>query len=137
MENKTEAVSGSASNTLTDEQITRQVADMQLRLDACAQAGQTYSVKWRDVKSIIATIQTLQVRLADAKKWQMDVEEREAAVCPEDVPFDEYIHALESALQPFAAVLREGADPNEAVLVANGHLLLNRHLERAAQLCSE
>jgi hypothetical protein len=29
------------------------------------------------------------------RKWQRDVEGREAATCPEDVPFDEYIRSLE------------------------------------------
>lgn len=80
---------------LTDQQITLQVSEMQARLDACAQTGQPYRVKWQDIKSIIEVIRTLQERLAQAKAWQMDVEEREAAVCPEDVPFDEYIRRLQ------------------------------------------
>lgn len=33
------------------------------------------------------------------KQQLSDIEEREAAVCPEDVPFDEYIHALEKKLR--------------------------------------
>lgn len=81
---------------LSDEQITQMVTDMQAQLSRCSSTGMAYRVKWHDVKEIIATIQTLQERLAEAKKWQMSVEEREAAVCPEDVGFDEYIRTLRS-----------------------------------------
>lgn len=70
----------------------------------------------------------------ELEQWQADVQEREAAICPEDVPFDEYIRALKAALCPFAAVYKPDADPNEAVFVRNGNMLLNRHLERAARL---
>jgi hypothetical protein len=63
-----------------------------------------------------------------------DIEEREAAVCPEDVGFEEYIRVLQNALRPFAAVRREGSDPNEAVLVRGSDWVLNRDLERAAKL---
>lgn len=41
--------------------------------------------------------------LAELKRWQMDVEEREAAVCPEDVGFDEYIRRLEANLKQAVA----------------------------------
>jgi hypothetical protein len=51
-----------------------------------------------DYDELRALAAQLQRRLADAKAWQMSVEEREAAVCPEDVPFDEYIRSLQSAL---------------------------------------
>jgi hypothetical protein len=34
-------------------------------------------------------------QLTVLKEWQRDVQEREAAVCPEDVGFDEYIGMLE------------------------------------------
>lgn len=40
-----------------------------------------------------------QQELERLKKWQDDVVEREAAVCPEDVPFDEYIRHLERKLK--------------------------------------
>jgi chromosome segregation ATPase len=33
------------------------------------------------------------------KGWQLDVEEREAAVCPEDVGFDEYIKSLRAEVE--------------------------------------
>lgn len=72
-------------------------------------------------------------QLAELKRWQANVEEREAAVCPEDVPFDEYIRFLWDALRPFAAVYQENADLNEAVLVRGEKWVLNRDLERAAK----
>lgn len=76
---------------LTDEQL----ADMRTRLSSCSASGRPFTVKWREVKLILATILTLQEQLKQAKAWQMDVEEREAAVWPEDVPFDEYIRHLQ------------------------------------------
>lgn len=83
---------------MSDTQITQRVADMRARLDKCAQAGQAYRLKWHEVKLIIATIQTLQERLTAANDFNNDVVEREAAVCPEDVGFDEYIRSLETKL---------------------------------------
>ena len=63
-----------------------------------------------------------------------DIEEREAAICPEDMGFEEYISALKDALRPFGAMSREGDDPNEAVLVRGNVWILNRHLARALAL---
>lgn len=83
---------------MTNEQITQLVTGMQERLHTCVQNGQAYRVKWHDVKEIIATIQILQERLAQANEFNDDVVEREAAVCPEDVGFDEYIRSLQSRL---------------------------------------
>jgi hypothetical protein len=68
------------------------------------------------------------------RKWQGDVEEREAAVCPEDVAFDEYIRALRTALLPLASVHVEGSDPNEAVFVRGGSWILGSDLARAFEM---
>lgn len=46
-----------------------------------------------------ATAESVGPELERLRKWQADIEEREAAVCPEDVPFDEYIRYLESKLE--------------------------------------
>jgi hypothetical protein len=123
-----------SANGITDDQIAQQVADMQSRLDKCAQRGRAYHLKWHEAKSIIAIIQTLQRRLADANDFSNDIVEREAAICPEDVGFDEYIRVLSDALRPFAAASREDGDPDEAVLVRGEHMVLNRDLARAARL---
>lgn len=48
-----------------------------------------------DIPALLAHCQALETDLRDAMKWIADIEEREAAVCPEDVPFDEHIRALE------------------------------------------
>lgn len=63
-----------------------------------------------------------------------DIEEREAAVCPEDMGFEEYISVLKDALRPFAAMSRDSDNPDEAVLVREGDWILNRHLARARRL---
>lgn len=86
------------SITPTNEQITKLVEDMRAQLDTCVPKGQAYRVKWHDVKEIIAVITTLQQRLTEANDFNNDVVEREAAVCPEDVGFDEYIRTLQSRL---------------------------------------
>lgn len=83
---------------MTNEQITQQVTDMQARLNNCAQTGRPYRATWHEIKSLITTVTTLQARLAEAHDFNNDVVEREAAVCPEDVSFDEYIRALEKKL---------------------------------------
>jgi len=45
------------------------------------------------------------------KTWQGEIEEREAAVCPEDVGFDEYIRCLEKRLAAALEQLKsEGTD---------------------------
>ena len=46
------------------------------------------------VAEVVAHVAAMQAELGAAKRWQLDVEEREAAVCPEDVGFDEYIRSL-------------------------------------------
>lgn len=74
------------------------------------------------------------VRVRRLRRSLDDVEEREAAVCPEDVPFDEYVRTLWQALRPFAAMHQVDADPDEAVLVRGQRWVLNRDLERAASL---
>ncbi len=51
------------------------------------------------VSELIGEVERLQTELKDAENWIGDVEEREAAVCPEDVPFDEYIRVLEKKLE--------------------------------------
>lgn len=84
---------------LEDDAITQHVAAMQAQLDECARSGRAYRVKWREVKLIITIIKTLQERLAQANDFNNDVVEREAAVCPEDVGFDEYIRVLERKLR--------------------------------------
>lgn len=63
-----------------------------------------------------------------------DREEREAAICPEDMGFEEYIAALIDALRPFAAMYREGNDPHEAVWVRHPNWILNSDLARARRL---
>lgn len=67
-------------------------------------------------------------------KRKIDIEEREAAVCPEDMGFEEYIKILKDALRPFAAMCRDGDDPDEAVLVRQQDWILNRDLARASRL---
>lgn len=65
-------------------------------------------------------------------------EEQEAATCPEDYGFDEYIDALKAALRPFARVHQEGSDRNEAVLCRNdGAWILNKDIERAYRLVGD
>lgn len=88
---------------MTSEQITQLVADLQTRLDTCSQAGQAYRLKWHEVKVVIEAMRILQQRLAEANDFNNDVVEREAAVCPEDVGFDEYIRALQSQLEQLRA----------------------------------
>lgn len=83
---------------ISEEQIAQHVAEMQTQLDACAQKGHAYRMRWRDVKAIIKIITTLQERLAQANNFNNDIVEREAAVCPEDVGFDEFIRSLQSRL---------------------------------------
>lgn len=95
---------------------------------------QPFRLKWHEVKSLIATITTLQGRLAEANDFNNDVVEREAACCPEDVPFDEWIAVLRKALLPLASVRVEGSDPNEAVFVRGGSWILNSDIERAFNL---
>lgn len=51
-------------------------------------------------------IEELGFWLKQAKDWNLDIEEREAAVCPEDVPFDEYIKVLEKRVVAAAASAR-------------------------------
>ena len=58
----------------------------------CVKRGRPYATSWGEIGSFVLTIRELW-------KWQRDVQEREAAVCPEDVPFDEYIRVLERKLQ--------------------------------------
>lgn len=50
---------------------------------------------WNPEDEVIA----LNRRLAETKKRLAEIEEREAAVCPEDVPFDEYIRSLQGQLE--------------------------------------
>ena len=66
-----------------------------------------------------------------------DFEEREAAACPEDYGFEEYIDVLKAALRPFARVHQEGLDRNEAVLCRNNAWILNKDIERAYRLVGE
>jgi len=66
-----------------------------------------------------------------------DIEEREAAVCPEDMSFEEYIGILKRALRPFAAMYQEGLAGDEAALCRNGKMLLNRDIERAYKLVGD
>jgi len=69
----------------------RDLADFQTRLDECAAQGKRFPIKWRELKALLQTIHAL-------KKQLSDIEEREAACCPEDVPFDEYIWALKKRM---------------------------------------
>ena len=48
-----------------------------------------------DVPALCATVRVLRAENEQLLKWQADIQEREAAVCPEDVGFDEYIRTLE------------------------------------------
>lgn len=50
------------------------------------------------VRSLLDQNAELQLKLFAMKQWQLDVEEREAAVCPEDVGFDEHIKFLQREL---------------------------------------
>jgi hypothetical protein len=119
---------------LTSEQITQMVADMQSRLNSCSQSGTAYRVKWHEVKEIIATIQTLQDRLAEAGAFNNDVVEREAAACPEDVGFDEYIRALERELPAKDAEIerlkweRDSAKESEEAML-DGAMAASREIE--------
>ena len=54
-----------------------------------------------ETRAAYGRIHALAERLATALAWQDGVREREAACCPEDVPFDEYIAALQN--RPAAA----------------------------------
>jgi hypothetical protein len=72
----------------------------------------------KSVSALLAEVERQAGEIERLKKWRGDVQEREAAVCPEDVPFDEYIRALRTALLPLTSVHIEGSDPNEAVFCA-------------------
>lgn len=56
----------------------------------------TISLTVAERNAIVAYCQALESDLRDAEQWIADVEEREAAVCPEGVPFDNHIRALEA-----------------------------------------
>lgn len=58
----------------------------------------------QDIAALLADRDALAADLRNAEGWIADVEEREAACCPEDVGFDEYIRHLQAELQEAQAV---------------------------------
>lgn len=52
----------------------------------------------RDVEELRAMLADARFALKQAEGWISDVTEREAAVCPEDVGFDEYVRSLQKQL---------------------------------------
>lgn len=77
------------------------------KLHQCAHNGRPFTASWGEIKSFLLTIRSL-------LDWQSDAQEREAAVCPEDVSFDEYIRVLERRLAespvPAATVAPQQSD---------------------------
>jgi chromosome segregation ATPase len=57
------------------------------------------------------------------RKFESDVEEREAAVCPEDVGFDEYIRVLDKKLSEYQFKAFEQQERAESLQQENERLL--------------
>jgi hypothetical protein len=55
-------------------------------------------VRHSDYEELSTELSAKDAEIERLRKWHVDVEEREAAVCPEDVGFDEYIRVLDRKL---------------------------------------
>lgn len=108
-----------------------QLRDFQARLDRCAEEGKRFPIKRHEVKAFLSTVNALKERLRLAKEWQMNAEEREAAVCPEDVGFDEHIHSLEKRLADLAPVAQPPSPQSEEIAKEIVRRVCNATLELA------
>ncbi len=77
-------------------------------------------------RPITAANSTFRSLLAHASARLAEWEEREAAVCPEDVPFDEYIAFLKTESEQLWNALNEA---HSALIVGNGDKLTIKKLE--------
>jgi hypothetical protein len=75
-----------------------------------------YDALRAEVSRLKSEVERLRFDLHQAEGWIADVEEREAAVCPEDIGFDEYIRTLQKQL----ATARADAIGECARLLASG-----------------
>lgn len=55
--------------------------------------------RYPHIDALLAHCAVVEAERRDAEKWIADTEEREAAVCPEDTAFDDYIKTLTARLR--------------------------------------
>jgi hypothetical protein len=80
---------------------------VQFQLFAAREANRLGDV---EIERLKGEVGQLKFDLHQARTWIAGVEEREAAVCPEDIGFDEYIRTLQKQL----AVVRADAEPESS-----------------------
>ena len=66
--------------------------------DGLCQKARRFQGLVHEVSRLNSEVERLRFDLGQAHGWIADVEERERAVCPEDVGFDEYIRTLQTQL---------------------------------------